>query len=253
MMLKPISFMKAQSGAALWTPADDSASFKLWIDPSDSAERTLSGSNITDLSDKLGVEPDFTITGTGPVLTSENGEDTINWSGGDGYFSGTTDVLVNESIWTLVKVDSGDTRFSLYGTTSGSLTAVPLGINGDGSSDWARTDGAGADPIPLINTVTPSPAITTRDIGYDSHVTGTWLLIEWKMGAAGGGAGLTNLVFPNVNADYDWNGEQAEIIISDGAASSTIREKVEGYLAWKYGQQALLPGPHPYSSAAPTA
>jgi hypothetical protein len=43
----------------------------------------------------------------------------------------------------------------------------------------------------------------------------------------------------------------AEMIVYNTAASSTDRQKCEGYLAWKWGLQGNLPAGHPYKSAAP--
>jgi hypothetical protein len=45
--------------------------------------------------------------------------------------------------------------------------------------------------------------------------------------------------------------EIAELILFTTALSTTDRQKIEGYLAWKWGLQASLPGGHPYFSAAP--
>jgi hypothetical protein len=47
------------------------------------------------------------------------------------------------------------------------------------------------------------------------------------------------------------NGSVNEILVYLGSMTSTQRQTVEGYLAWKWGLQASLPGTHPYSSAAP--
>jgi hypothetical protein len=44
----------------------------------------------------------------------------------------------------------------------------------------------------------------------------------------------------------------AEVVICDAVLSSTDREKVEGYLAWKWGLESNLPSGHPYENAAPT-
>jgi hypothetical protein len=44
----------------------------------------------------------------------------------------------------------------------------------------------------------------------------------------------------------------AEIAFCSGVLSDTDRQKLEGYLAWKWGQQAALPGGHPYISGPPT-
>ena len=50
-----------------------------------------------------------------------------------------------------------------------------------------------------------------------------------------------------------FNGFIGDIVILNGTPSSTTRQQVEGYLAWKWGLQATLPANHPYKNgAAPT-
>jgi hypothetical protein len=49
-----------------------------------------------------------------------------------------------------------------------------------------------------------------------------------------------------------FSGEIAEIILLKGAVSSGERQKIEGYLAHKYGVQSLLPRTHPYRYNSPT-
>lgn len=44
-----------------------------------------------------------------------------------------------------------------------------------------------------------------------------------------------------------------EIIFCDAVPSETVRQKLEGYLAWKWGLTANLPVDHPYKAAAPTS
>lgn len=48
------------------------------------------------------------------------------------------------------------------------------------------------------------------------------------------------------------NGDFAEVIYCSAALSESDRQKVEGYLAWKWGLEANLPVGHPYELAAPT-
>jgi hypothetical protein len=43
----------------------------------------------------------------------------------------------------------------------------------------------------------------------------------------------------------------AEVLVYNTTASSDDRQKVEGYLAWKWGLQGNLPGGHPYKHGAP--
>lgn len=46
-------------------------------------------------------------------------------------------------------------------------------------------------------------------------------------------------------------GNVCEVLVYTGVLSTTNRQLIEGYLAWKWGLQASLPSGHPYLSAAP--
>lgn len=49
------------------------------------------------------------------------------------------------------------------------------------------------------------------------------------------------------------NGQAGEfIVVQQASMSLEDKQKLEGYTAWKWGQEANLPGDHPYKSAAPT-
>jgi hypothetical protein len=51
----------------------------------------------------------------------------------------------------------------------------------------------------------------------------------------------------------EWlQGYISEIIIYNASLTTTQRQKIEGYLAWKWGLESTLPGGHPYKTAAPT-
>lgn len=47
-------------------------------------------------------------------------------------------------------------------------------------------------------------------------------------------------------------GDYCEVLLFNSLLSTTDRQLCEGYLAWKWGTEALLPNTHPYYSAAPT-
>lgn len=51
-------------------------------------------------------------------------------------------------------------------------------------------------------------------------------------------------------SDY-FNGYIGEIVFLNEFASTSDWQKIEGYLAWKWGLQSLLPAGHPYLSAPP--
>ncbi len=48
-----------------------------------------------------------------------------------------------------------------------------------------------------------------------------------------------------------FDGRMMEVLIYDSALSTTNRQNVEGYLAWKWGLVSKLPAGHPYKSAPP--
>jgi len=60
------------------------------------------------------------------------------------------------------------------------------------------------------------------------------------IGAFGGVSSLNRLV-----------GAFAEIVFLTGTTNDIDRQKMEGYLAWKWGLQGQLPAGHPYKDAAP--
>jgi hypothetical protein len=49
-----------------------------------------------------------------------------------------------------------------------------------------------------------------------------------------------------------WSGDLAEVVIFNSVLTTTNREKVEGYLAHKWGIQSTLPANHPYKTTAPS-
>ena len=51
----------------------------------------------------------------------------------------------------------------------------------------------------------------------------------------------------------DWNGVIAEVISFNTKLSDSDRQKVEGYLAHKWGLSSKLPSSHPYSLGHPIA
>jgi hypothetical protein len=48
------------------------------------------------------------------------------------------------------------------------------------------------------------------------------------------------------------NSKASEVVICDAALTAADRQKLEGYLAWKWGLEANLPADHPYKTNPPT-
>jgi hypothetical protein len=65
--------------------------------------------------------------------------------------------------------------------------------------------------------------------------------------------GATAAIGANANAitNDPYRGDLGDLIITTGTLSSTDREKIEGYLAHKWGLTGNLPSGHPYKTTAP--
>jgi hypothetical protein len=57
----------------------------------------------------------------------------------------------------------------------------------------------------------------------------------------------------NASGQFGWDGFLSEFVILPRVADSAERQTVEGYLAWKWGQQSNLPSDHMFKNAAPGA
>ena len=138
--------------------------------------------------------------------------------------------------------------------------------NADYFTQWQ--DGAGAERI--ISSW--DGGTTGENLGWTSGSTLITYVREknvartaWRDGTQSGTnvASNTNLAgvdatnagigFRRAHATPEYfGGDIAEIIIAYTNWDTATRQKVEGYLAWKWGLQANLPGAHPYAGFAPT-
>lgn len=72
-----------------------------------------------------------------------------------------------------------------------------------------------------------------------------------KVGTTGtiSGVGIGDVI--GGNTGQVWGGHIAEILVYNSALTTTARQQLEGYLAWKWGMQTSLPIGHPYRNVAP--
>ena len=246
--------------AATFSPTSITG-LQLWMDGSDSSSMTFSsGSNISQWRDKSGLGNHATATGS-PVLTgnSINAYPAIVTSSGQ-YFTGPTSVTgTTLTVFSVAKT----TRTLPNGGLDQRLVSLANGAN----VDYGRADGV----IALFNQGSSS-SITTWRLGsvagsviatntpfqVVSKYDGTNGFI-WEDGTSGGSSassgtfGITKYGIgnqANPTTEY-WIGSIGEVLIYNVALSDTDRQRIEGYLAWKWGLTSGLPADHPYKSAAP--
>jgi hypothetical protein len=236
------------------------AGCQLWMDAADtsSASMTLSGSTVTVWKDKSGNGNTTTArSGTSTLVSSAiNGLSAISMSGG--YFTGpfaTPNTGTQLHAFAVISIDS-----------SSGVWPRPLSLGRPGEHDFndstttfaiIRYSGSQAVAIGRSSQYlnVGFPAYSSPFLVQSSHngatefmgVNGTLSPSSLNTGQTGNfnitsyGLGVNT----NTSDYFVWNGYYAEVLYYNVQLSTENRQKVEGYLAQKWGLTASLPAGHP--------
>lgn len=262
--------------AAAWDPSTDITA-AIWFDASDISSYTLSGSNVTALTDKAG-NATVTVNGTPNVSTTLDSKNTFTFVPDEDF---TTDEVAQASSgnhWAIGVMQwnsINDTQDSFWSTenNSGSITnkrdyAV--------SSGNTSTFNGELDLDGLLSNRISSTIGNLQE--FDSGIAqNTWVILVAIFNKTGNQIAVRvdgDNAFTPVN-DYDnsldtlmdlrifrnranerMGGRMAEFFtVADvpgtGGTDITDVQKAEGYLAHKWGLEGSLPVDHPYKSSAP--
>jgi hypothetical protein len=237
---------------------------QLWLDGSDATTLSLSGTTVTQWRDKSGLGNNTTATGGTNTYTTN-------------AINGLSAVLLNNSYLTGPFATSyTGTQVQAFAvatlTTNSGVWGRVLSLGRPGVNDFNSTDttfmiirfsggqsvGIGRNSSYLSVGI---PAYSTPFIVQSSHngatesigVNGTLTPSSQNTGV-GSGFNITSYgIGTNTNtgdATY-WAGYVGEVIYYTGLLTTLQIQQIEGYLAWKWGLQSLLPAGHPYKNAAP--
>lgn len=265
------------SGAAsgtLWTPAEITTA--LWLDADDAATITESSGAVSQWDDKSGNAVNYSSSGTNqPTLISSalNGKSGIRFDGSNDYLSESSNQfgLTERSFFIVVKENSavGNAGWFSIRSASGrdwsSLDGFIYGSSNRSSNRvfFGSSSSFGGAGYLLLETTTPGtiiPASIYSEVGNASsgtlYIDGSSVTTDSSFSAfnavSGGGSSLGSRNDTGINQSPYFNGDIYELIYIESALSLTDRQKVEGYLAHKWGLTANLPGGHPYKTTAPT-
>lgn len=244
---------------APWTPAEISTA--LWLDAADASTIILNGSNVSQWSDKSGNNRHATqATASAQPVYVANG---LNGLGG-------LSSIGNRHI-------GGNLPF-----TGNAWTAFAVATMNSTSAEWARLLSVGVMGVADFNNVSSASFIlrnqsfeqvtsyregallSTRAITYgapfivSSRYTGTQQItgVDGTQAAgvnSSGNFGTQNYgVFRDTQSLSQWIGAAYEMLVVTGAMPVETRQRIEGYLAHKWGLTANLPSDHPYKTEAPT-
>lgn len=246
----------------LWTPEDDVSGQLMWMDASDTSTITVDGNNyVTSWNDKSSNTHTFTpvsaATGDTPPLSNFeqlNGLNTLTYEGGNSRgLSMSGDISATASDYIVIYVVDPDTVGSdVYLTDNSDIRLVTtyyttqgnngIGFHPNSSGSWV-----------VSGQSTSAPQINTFNLGNNSQseaflngtsvVQGSWIqraiITDFFIGSRTDG---TSKVI---------DGKLGEFIIYN-RTETALQQKLEGYLAHKWGLANNLPNDHPYKNSAPT-
>lgn len=233
--------------APAWTPALLAPT--LWLDAADASTITLNGSTVSQWSDKSGNnrnatqtvgadQPEYRIAGL-------NGKNTIRANGDwlNVAAFGTTTYT-----WTIVTTARiANVNATVFGANSLSSTLCPIASSGSTSTELLRVNNVGnpAGAAQLFNGETTQSVATRNDIYLKFAADAIYTVADIPVidSTITLGLGPFGFIYP---------GDIGEIVVSPPGLTVANRQKLEGYLAHKWGLTASLPADHPYRNTAPT-
>uniref|UniRef100_A0A6C0B2G8 Fibronectin type-III domain-containing protein n=1 Tax=viral metagenome TaxID=1070528 RepID=A0A6C0B2G8_9ZZZZ len=233
------------------------SSCALWLDAADATTITQSSSLVSSWADKSGQGFHFTQNASKPTYgTTTDSKPSVNFNvSSSQYLSNTTIstttsytiLIVNKFIEYGGRNDSNRIFTSTFNPGLLMQVSYPpskyyVGGMGNGSGGWSGLITAG-DMISL-NII----AQTHDGTNLYAYQNGT----TYGPVSAISSATYTGLAIGGPVGGQFYNGNICEILMYNSVLSTTNRQKIEGYLAWKWGLQTSLPGAHPYYSSAPT-
>lgn len=256
-LLRLITFrQQGEPAGPLWTPAEITTA--LWLDASDSSTITLNGSNVSQWNDKSGNNRNATQSSAGEqptyVTTAQNSLNVIDFNLKFMNYSPNLSSSVSLSTFVVMKATGlGNTNFPPIVTwfNQGGLYHYLAGP----TQPWAVYDGAYRNSSELIGNTWKIIENTRNRSGGTLEGFANNTQQFYSTGNAVGSQNLGTTGYTsrigNDGANQRSRMQIGEIIILEAFVTITTRQKLEGYLAHKWGLTANLPAGHPYKTTPP--
>ena len=251
-LVQRVSVFRQAAASAAWTPAELGASLALWLDANDASTITLNGSTVSQWNDKSGssrhVSQASAANQPGYNTRTLDGKQVVEFSGNQMLFStasvlsGNPDVLMAVVVQFDTNVNAIDDRSVQLGAGAGTSYAITGGAQG-----YSSRFNNGNEIYGPTSLATPLIQIGTRSSGSDYAASQMFISGTESARTSGGndtgvpvigngvsvGAGaISSDPLGSVGSPID--GFIAETVIAEDVTLST-RQRVEGYLAWKWG------------------
>jgi hypothetical protein len=257
-----------EAGSSAWTPAQ-LAGLALWLDADDASTITLNSGNVSQWNDKSGnarhatqgvaaSQPAFNASGLGgkPVITLDGTNDSLRISIPNSVIANTTHGLY----YVFARKGAGtggdayrpeiSTTTSAFNVDRGGYHYIKNTNNLGASYPYYPGTGPSSNNYDLSSGIAYANDVRTI-IALQGNTTG-WGV--WRTGALEGTTAA--LVTPHSSIEGLVIGHQpspsrfsnieiVEVLLVNDVSTST-RQLIEGYLAWKWGLTYALPANHPY-------
>ena len=241
-----------------WTPAQITTA--LWLDAADSSTVTTVSGAVSQWNDKSGNDINFSqpTSGLRPYYAP-------------GFYNNLGAVQFTNGPWMQASYSyflDQISFFSVHIRTGGGYSRL-ISMASASGQDFSTTQG-----IALLYGVTAGCALYRNNgvIASTSATNSAWCLVDSERSSGTGRIALNGGTYVSGTTSAETHiiqrtrigndisaldsgllGYIGEQIVVTGTMSSLVRQKLQGYLAWKWALQDNLPSDHPYKSAAPTA
>jgi hypothetical protein len=238
----------------LWTPKDSGVSIALWLDASDLSTISYGTSGISEWRDKSGNNrhatqgtdanrPTLTAIGLNsrPVISFDGSNDSFDFTGSHGQE------------WSAFIVGRANGTQQVFYQFGGINIAGNLQIDTGVGGYAARAGTVGGGSLGLAPCTLGENVLLSCD--YSNSGSYVNLYKNGTLGTPGSGTAPAASALASTIGQFGsiWylNGFIAEFIVID-SINSAIRQKAEGYLAWKWGLQNNLISSHAFINRPPT-
>jgi hypothetical protein len=235
----------------------DISGCSLWLDAADTRSMTFSGSNITQWNDKSGNNNNVVRITTGPTLSTLNSLSSVYIDTAGAMSNQTIIIPTTYSVFSVINRLSGtgyqyiakfhlaEDSYFAYAILDGNFAT--FAGNGVASTRWWDTNAntslvsIGGSPI-LTEAINNGSVISPFTSGTSQNTkTGTTLQ------ATGIAIGSDRL------GGQTLNGNIGEFLLFTRVLTTSERQQIEGYLAYKWGLTSPLPATHPFKKLSPSS
>jgi hypothetical protein len=239
---------------AAWTPNEIWRQLKGWYDTSDDAYLILTGSTIGGLIDRSPCGANAIASSTTAGYLSKSGSFNSIQCISSSFYPGELTITQPDEVadftsYAFVSEIGDDDCILFQDSTTNYDLAIVSGSVTSAKSTNVENRSLVVDGSILKN----NNADYTRDFAYTSLVGKHLVYRAFRPNPMTSipSSWSTCAFFSYNNASYYFSGQYGEFIIFKNELDEDERQKVEGYLAHKWGLTANLPASHPYKSVAP--